>query len=57
VVDTSGIFFHQLSDELEQYTLDDNQPNYISFITDAENIAMKIMIVTPRNKNPSMTVD
>jgi ABC-2 type transport system permease protein len=29
VVDTSGIYFHQLTDELEQYKLDDNQPNYI----------------------------
>lgn len=29
VVDTSGIYFHQLIDELEQYKLDDNQPNYI----------------------------
>ena len=29
VVDTSGIYFHQLTDELEQYKLDDNQPIYI----------------------------
>ncbi len=29
VVDTSGIYFHRLTDELEQYKLDDNQPNYI----------------------------
>jgi ABC-2 type transport system permease protein len=29
VVDTSGIYFHHLTDELEQYKLDDNQPNYI----------------------------
>ncbi len=29
LVDTSGIYFHHLTDELEQYKLDDNQPNYI----------------------------
>lgn len=29
VVDTSGIYFHRLTNELEQYKLDDNQPNYI----------------------------
>ncbi|MCH7771088.1 MAG: ABC transporter permease [Bacteroidetes bacterium] len=29
VVDTSGIYFHKLTDELDQYKLDDNQPNYI----------------------------
>jgi len=29
VVDTSGIYFHQLTNELEQYKLDDNQPKYI----------------------------
>ncbi len=30
VVDTSGIYFYKLADELEQYKLDDFQPNYIS---------------------------
>ena len=29
VVDTSGIYFYKLADELEQYKLDDFQPNYI----------------------------
>ncbi len=29
VVDTSGIYFLQLTNELEQYKLDDNQPKYI----------------------------
>ena len=29
VVDTSGIYFYKLADELEQYKLDDLQPNYI----------------------------
>ncbi len=29
VVDTSGIYFHRLTNELERYKLDDNQPNYI----------------------------
>ena len=29
VVDTSGIYFHKLTDELDQYKLDDKQPNYI----------------------------
>jgi ABC-2 type transport system permease protein len=29
VVDTSGIYFYKLADELEQYKLDDIQPNYI----------------------------
>lgn len=29
VVDTSGIYFYRLAEELEQYKLDDNQPNYI----------------------------
>ncbi len=29
VVDTSGIYFYKLVDELEQYKLDNFQPNYI----------------------------
>ncbi len=29
VVDTSGIYFYKLADELEQYKLDNFQPNYI----------------------------
>jgi len=29
VVDTSGIYFYKLAEELEQYKLDDFQPNYI----------------------------
>ncbi len=50
VVDTSGIFFHRLNDELEQYKLDDNQPNYI-LLNLANNKKTLEQIKTEADKN------
>ncbi|MFB3055928.1 MAG: ABC transporter permease [Ignavibacteriaceae bacterium] len=50
VVDTSGIFFHRLNDELEQYKLDDNQPNYI-LLNLANNKKTLKQIKTEADKN------
>jgi len=50
VVDTSGIYFHQLADELEQYKLDDNQPNYI-LLNLAHNKETLEQLKTEANKN------
>ncbi|MCH7964429.1 MAG: ABC transporter permease [Bacteroidetes bacterium] len=50
VVDTSGIFFHRLNDELEQYKLDDNQPNYI-LLNLADNKKTLEQLKTEADKN------
>ena len=50
VVDTSGIYFHKLNDELEQYKLDDNQPNYI-LLNFADNKKTLKQLKTKADKN------
>ena len=50
VVDTSGIYFHKLTDELDQYKLDDNQPNYI-LLNLANNKKTLKQIKTESDKN------
>ncbi|MCH8035164.1 MAG: ABC transporter permease [Bacteroidetes bacterium] len=50
VVDTSGIFFHRLNDELEQYKLADNQPNYI-LLNLADNKKTLEQLKTEADKN------
>jgi len=50
VLDTSGIYFHQLTDELEQYKLDDNQPIYILLNLDDNKKTLK-QLKTAADKN------
>ncbi|MCH7515780.1 MAG: ABC transporter permease [Bacteroidetes bacterium] len=50
VVDTSGIYFHKLTDELDQYKLDDNQPNYI-LLNLADNKKTLKQLKTEADKN------
>lgn len=50
VVDTSGIYFHQLINELEQYKLDDDQPNYI-LLNLANNKKTIELVKTEADKN------
>ena len=54
VVDTSGIYFYKLADELEQYKLDDLQPNYILLnLTDNKKPLKQLKIETDKDVTDS----